>query len=83
MTEFKGTPAPWAVEVMPSGAVTVTAGQFFVAGDGCGLAIENAKLIAAAPDLLAALTKCLDLRGTLEMHGLLAEVETSIAKAIE
>lgn len=43
----------------------------------------NAKLIAAAPDLLAALTKCLDLRGTLEMHGLLAEVEASIAKATE
>ena len=42
---------------------------------------QDAKLIAAAPDLLIALTKCLDLRGTLEMHGLLAEVEAAIAKA--
>lgn len=61
MREFKGTPGPWVVEVMPSGSVTVTAGQFFVAGDGCGLARENAKLISVAPDLLSDLVEAAQL----------------------
>lgn len=55
--EHKHTPGPWVVEILPSGRITVTAGQFFITGDdgGLGLCIENARLIAAAPELLDAL----------------------------
>jgi hypothetical protein len=44
------------MEVMPSGRTTVTAGQLFVAGDenDTGLDADDARLIAAAPDLLEA-----------------------------
>ncbi|TWC18150.1 hypothetical protein FBY06_11575 [Pseudomonas sp. SJZ085] len=46
-------------------------------------AAEDAKLIAAAPEMLEALTKCLALKGTLELHGLLEQVEKAIAKATQ
>jgi hypothetical protein len=48
---------------------------------GYELAKANAKLISAAPDLLAALAKCLSLKGTLEQHGLFEEVEAALTKA--
>jgi len=53
------TKGPWAVETMPSRRLTVTAGQFFVAGNDCdyGLLPENARLIAAAPGLYGALDR--------------------------
>ena len=52
MNDTKFTPGPWAVEMMPSGRITVTAGQLFVAGDDndVGLGVDDAHLIAAAPD---------------------------------
>jgi len=55
----KNTPGPWSVEEMPSGRLTVTAGQFFVAGDTneWGLSDADARLIAAAPELLEALVR--------------------------
>ena len=41
----------------------------------------NANLITAAPDLLEALEKCAELRGTLELHGLVELVNAALAKA--
>lgn len=69
MTKWRGmskpefTPGPWAVEVMPSGRVTVTSGQFFICGDEntYGVIDANANLIAAAPDLYEASTPFDDL----------------------
>lgn len=44
------TKTPWAVEVMPSGRITITSGQFFVAGDenGHGIEASDAALIVRA-----------------------------------
>jgi hypothetical protein len=57
------TKTPWAVEVMPSGRITITSGQFFVAGDenGHGIEASDAALIVRAVNahmqLVAALKK--------------------------
>lgn len=62
MTETKFTPGPWDVEEMPSGRVTVTAGQFFICGDenSYGVIDANAHLIAAAPELYEALETAIE-----------------------
>lgn len=89
MTEQKHTPGPWIARK--------TGGQGWPGQRGWAIDFNedqeqvvdfvyeeaDTKLIAAAPDLLEALTKCLDLKGTLELHGLLGEVEAAIAKATQ
>lgn len=59
------TATPWTVEQMPSGRITITSGQFFVAGDdnGHGIHQDNAQFIVRAcnahDDLVRELTSLL------------------------
>lgn len=56
MSETKFTPAPWVLEPTPSGlAVEVFSGDDFI----CRTRIKDGALIAAAPDLYAALERVL------------------------
>ncbi|WP_394550970.1 hypothetical protein C1N58_12615 [Pantoea sp. SGAir0180] len=56
MSEFKGTPGPWYRGGVENGKVSINAGNYFVALVDESLAqLANARLIAAAPELLEAL----------------------------
>ncbi|NYD84403.1 hypothetical protein [Brucella intermedia] len=64
MSRISHYPTPWNVEVMPSGRVTVTSGQFFVCGDenSYGLVDANAghivRCVNAHEYLVNALEHC-------------------------
>ena len=61
MTQFKGTPGSWFVGGNEGNKLSVNADSYFVALVDEGDSQEaNARLIAAAPELLAALIKCAD-----------------------
>lgn len=95
MTEQKHTSGPWVVDPNSPRDISPADDLRFGVASICNSdnidgrwvfgdeSKANAKLIAAAPDLLAALTKCLDVKGTLGLHGLLDEVEAAIAKATQ
>ena len=72
MTQFKHTPAPWTVN--PKAKTNIRHGNLTIANcssthDGSREEeeIANAKLIAAAPELLEALIECLE--GVKELNG--------------
>ena len=60
MSGYQFTPGPWRVSADDPGLVETTIGSLFIAD--CNTASEadfaNASLIAAAPDMLAALVRC-------------------------
>lgn len=72
MTQFKGTPGPWRVsekrgdlidirhENNEPGAMSLNLAQVVARQSWLKEAEANARLIAAAPELLAALIKCAD-----------------------
>lgn len=59
MSEFKGTPGPWYRGGVENNKVSINAGNYFVAlVDESSAQLANARLIAAAPELLEALQAC-------------------------
>lgn len=83
------TPGPWLVAweesknpdriLVQSGDGVDVAGAFFtLEQNGCHTG--NARLIAAAPDLYAALVAVAKLRGTLTVYQLDAQVDAALAK---
>ena len=90
MIEAKHTPGPWAVTDCAIGGPSVTAGKSVIAdirtfggvhvnGEQNTKTLANARLIAAAPDLLDALDSCI---GTLEICFPEAPVDSVIGKDI-
>ena len=87
------TPAPWSVEVdhssnAPEFIRTYVDGEMYdlasVLCDETGNATANARLIAAAPDLLAALQNvaaCFDANDPDSMANAMADARAAIAKA--
>lgn len=85
---IKHTPGPWFTQKRLSGAISVLASHdpqvspapIEVCG---GVSLVNASIIAAAPDLLAALVECEACMMVLEHGGvrLLRKVQAAIAKA--
>lgn len=56
MKEFKGTPGPWFLGGVENEKQSVNAAGYYIALiDECACRNANARLIAAAPDLLSAL----------------------------
>jgi hypothetical protein len=86
-TQFQHTPGPWKRARRIAGGYTIKARNFWpavVLGDGRqnrGTAIANARLIAAAPELLVALRKCADRLGDMDCGAELDEARDAIAKA--
>jgi len=98
MSEFKGTPGPWVVDesrhdgcinrIAPFRHIGMASGYQIKAGDREENE-ANAKLMAAAPDLLAALIPFLDFADReLDLHGevipglIIEAARKAIAKAI-
>ncbi|WP_095180612.1 hypothetical protein [Pseudomonas sp. Irchel 3F6] len=87
MSEFQHTPAPWTIREVVGNSIPGQRAFAIDFNEDQEQVVDwvyeeaDAQLIAAAPELLAALTKCLSLKGTLELHGILHEVESAIAKA--
>ena len=85
-SEFKGTPGPWVVGGNEGNKLSVNADQYFVALVDEGASQEaNARLIAASPELLKALTTTLDEIGnwlSQQKPGLKEKIDSAIAKAL-
>lgn len=90
------TPGPWVVldnTAIPYGQLTVESERdgavavcFTVAGDECAAPLEcvaNARLIAAAPDLLAALRGLLNALPSATTHPAIRAARAAINKATE
>lgn len=86
MNEFKGTPGPWVIGGNEGSKLSVNADPYFVALVDEGYSQEaNARLIAAAPELLEALTVTLDEIGywlSQQKPDLKEKIDSAIAKAL-
>lgn len=69
MERMKTSPAPWSVGYTPTGAKVVDANRLAVCMVTGRKDAWNADLLAAAPELLAALMDALDMLETLAGHG--------------
>lgn len=71
MSDFKGTPGPWYRGGVENNKVSINAGNYFVAlVDESSAQLANARLIAAAPELLYALQLIIkDLRTRAKVRG--------------
>ena len=79
MTQFKGTPGPWIVGGNEGNKLSVNADPYFVALVDEGDSQEaNARLIAAAPELLEALQ---DLQARACIYVNTSKAEAAINKA--
>ena len=79
MTQFKGTPGPWVVGGNEGNKLSVNADPYFVALVDEGNSQEaNARLIAAAPELLEALQ---DLQARACIYVNTSKAEAAINKA--
>ena len=77
------TPGPWRQEddyVVIMGNFRMTDLRY--SGKTTGEAIANAKLIAAAPDLLSALRECLACEFAVTDKAAIAKAESAIARAV-
>ena len=80
MNEFKGTPGPWIVGGKEGNKLSVNADPYFVALVDDGDSQEaNARLIAAAPELLEAL---LDLEARACVYVNTSKAKDAITKAL-
>ena len=98
MNEFKGTPGPWRVsekrgdlidirhENNEPGAMSLNLAQVVARQSWLKEAEANARLIAAAPELLAALIKCADALDGVSCQSwcgqIIDEARAEIAKAL-
>jgi hypothetical protein len=74
------TPGPWRV----SGKATINAGRSWIASVSTSNRDANARLIAAAPDLLAALEKARNTLAGCGMANIAADIcDAAIAKAVQ
>jgi hypothetical protein len=86
-------PSPWVVHHFPPGEIFIRDAQYghniaTVAVLGVAMAEANARLIAAAPDMLVALRKLIPMAATqgtgmpqMERKAILAMARTAVAKA--
>ncbi len=92
MPKIAHTPAPWTAAPISSDTISIKAGEYFI-GEAYDMTRSaenraNAQLIAAAPDLLAALRALQDTgafdRATGPRHGAaISEARRAIRKATE
>lgn len=84
MSEAKHTPGPWQyLPESPEDCASIVAKTAFVCEFFCGPAEANARLIAAAPDLLDALHLVRDYIATMKVNGheYSMSIDAAIAKA--
>ena len=81
MSEFKGTPGPWVISFRRDEVNIPIRGPHCVTATYAG-SEANARLIAAAPDLLEALENILASEG-MEFEIALERARTAIAKALQ